>query len=146
MKRYIRSFAVTKREVQADLRAAARVVIEHLIKIFLYPHAQETGHWKREVAAALNDVPKMKGSNKLPKAKFILDSSWMAWEDVFDRKVEVVKEDMIEHPIDADVDVLYGAIDDYFNWISNELSQFGSISFTSIYREINYLQNKYFRR
>lgn len=91
MKRYIRSFAVTKREVQADLRAAAKVIIEHLIKIFLYPDAQEKGHWKREVAAALNDVPKMKGSNKLLKAKFILDSSWMAWEDIFDAKVAVVK-------------------------------------------------------
>ena len=144
MKRYIRSFAVTKREVQADLRAAARVIIEHLIKIFLYPDAQENNHWKREVAAALNAVPKMKNSNKLPKAKFILDSSWMAWEDIFYRKVEVVKEDMIEDPINVDVDILYGAIDEYFNWISNELSRFGLISYTSIYHEIEYLQNKYF--
>lgn len=146
MYRYIRSFAVTKREIQADLRAAARVIIEHLIKIFLYPDAQENSHWKREVAAALNDVPKMKNSNKLPKAKFILDSSWMAWEDIFDRKVEVVKEDIVEDPIDVDINILYSAVDEYFDWLSTELSQFGSVSYTSIYHEIGYLQDKYFKR
>ena len=144
MKRYIRSFAVTKREIQADLRASAKIVIEHLIKIFLYPDAQENNHWKREVAAALSDVPKMKGSSKLPKSKFILDSSWMAWEDLFDRKVKVVKEDMVEEAKPITTDKLYIAFDHYFKWISCELSQYGSVSYSSIYREIGYLQQTYF--
>ena len=121
-------------------------MIEHLIKIFLYPDAQENNHWRREVAAALNDVPKMKNSNKLPKAKFILDSSWMAWEDVFDRKVEVVKEDMVEDPIDISTDVLYAAVNEYFNWLSVELSTYSVVSNSDIYNEIDYLQNKYFKR
>lgn len=93
MKRYIRSFAVTKREIQADLRASAKIVIEHLIKIFLYPNAQENNHWKREVSGALKKVPKLKGSNKLQSPSFILQSSWVVWEDQFDRFVEVIKED-----------------------------------------------------
>lgn len=146
MKRYIRSFAVTKREVQADLRAAAKGVIEHLIKLFLYPDAQEKGHWKREVAAALNDVPKMRGSNKSPKAKFILDNSWMAWEDVFDAKVAVVKKNMSENPMDISTDVLYAAVNEYFNWLSVELSTYSVVSNSDIYDEIEYLQNKYFRK
>ena len=123
-----------------------KLVIKHLIKIFLYPVAQEQNHWKHEVAVALNDVPKMKNSNKLPKASFILDSSWMAWEDIFDRKVEVVKEDMIEQPASITTKDLYIAISEYFKWLSTELSRFGSVSYSSIYREIDCIQTRYFKK
>lgn len=146
MKIYIRSFALNKREIRSDLRAAADIVIEHLIKIFLYPRLQEQNHWKQEIAAALKKVPRLKNSNKFPDASFIVDSSWMVWEDQFDRFVEVVKEDMEENPNNSSTKKLYEAIDEYFNWISDKLSTFGAVSNKEIYNEIELLQNKYFRR
>lgn len=146
MKIYIRSFALNKREIRSDLRAAADVVIEHLIKIFLYPRLQEQNHWKQEIAAALKKVPRLKSSNKFPDASFIVDSSWMVWEDQFDRFVEVIKEEMKEMPESINNNILYDAIDEYFQWLSKELSKYGSVMSNNIYNEIDYLQNKYFRR
>ena len=53
---------------------------------------------------------------------------------------------MAENPMDRSTDVLYTAIDEYFNWISIELSTYSVVSNSEIYDEIDYLQNKYFRR
>ena len=146
MKLYVRSFAENKKDLHSYLSNRADVVIEHLIKIFLYPNAQEYNHWKQEVAAVLKKVPKLKNSNKLPSASFIVDSSWMVWEDQFDRFVEVVKEEMKELSENINNDTLYDAIDEYFEWLSKELSKYGSVVSDNIYHEIDYLQNKYFRR
>lgn len=146
MKIYIKSFALTKREIRSDLRAAADVVIEHLIKIFLYPSLQEQNHWKQEIAASFKKVPRLKNSNKFPDASFIVDSSWMVWEDQFDRFVEVIKEEMKEVPKSVNNDILYDAVDEYFRWLSKELSKYGIVRNDEIYQKLDYLQNKYFKR
>ena len=146
MKLYVRSFAETKKDMHRYLADRADVIIEHLIKIFLYPDVQECNHWKQEVAAVLKKVPKLKNSNEFPSAAFIVDNSWMVWEDQFDRSVEVTKLEMKEQPENIDNDTLYDAVNEYFHWLSKEISKYGSVVSNNIYNEIDFLQNKYFRR
>ena len=57
-------------------------VIDHLIKVFLWPDAQEQNHWKQEIWNFIRSVPKLKSSNKFPPYKKIRREIWNSYEDV----------------------------------------------------------------
>lgn len=52
---YVRAFADKKSQIKSDLRGATKVVMNHLIKVWLYPEVREQNHWKKEIAQTLND-------------------------------------------------------------------------------------------
>ena len=44
----VRSFADTRSQIRSDLRGVTKVVMNHLIKVWLYPNVQKQNHWKRK--------------------------------------------------------------------------------------------------
>ena len=138
MRLYIRAFADSQAEVYRDIRGKSSVVIEHLIKIFLYPNSINSNHWKIEVAGALSRVPKLKRIKRYPEAKNIMKYSWKIWEDsICDMISEIVKE--YGQPEHADFKSIYDKIHEYLAWISEELSKYGYVSNNKIYNEIQSL-------
>lgn len=144
MKLYIRSFAATNKAAQDYLIAKTPIVIDHLIKVFIYPDVQEQNHWKREIANTLNTVPVLKSSKRKPKSNFIFENTYEVWKETVLERTERIIYDMVEMPIEFDQNNLTSAIEEYFKWLSENLS-FGTLNFNRIYEEIDNLKLKYFR-
>lgn len=141
---YIQGFADSRQQIISDLKAGTGHVLRHLIKIFLYPNAQEQNHWKGEVARFLYNVPKTKSNKKYPSKLFIYNHTWNIYEDNFDRWVDAVIGDMKEIPTSYDIGSLYNACEEYFSWLSEELSKYGIIKYDDAYSEIEEIRNNYF--
>lgn len=73
---HISGFADSRNQIKTELRSVTKIVMNHLIKVFLYPNVQEQTHWKREIAQSLNDIAKQKGKNRFTTAKFLLQNTW----------------------------------------------------------------------
>ena len=144
MKLYIKSFAATNKAAQNYLIDKTPIVIDHLIKVFLYPDVQEQNHWKREIANTLNTVPVLKSSKRKPKSNFIFENTYEVWEETVLERTERIIYDMVETPIEFDKNNLTSAIEEYFKWLSQNLS-FGTLNFNRIYEEIDNLKLKYFK-
>lgn len=140
MKIYIQSFAETQQEIHRYLVSRADVVIEHLIKIFLYPERQEVSHWKQEVAATLNRVYKLKSDNKYPSKDWILENSWNVLDDIIRDSIVPIEEDY-GHSSNDNFYNIYNKIYSYFDWLSGELSKTDRVSNTRIYDKIDELKS-----
>ena len=57
---HISGFADSRNQIKTELRSVTKIVMNHLIKVFLYPNVQEQTHWKREIAQSLNDIAKQR--------------------------------------------------------------------------------------
>lgn len=141
---YVKAFADKKSQLKSDLRGATKVVMNHLIKVWLYPKVREQNHWKKEVAQTLNDIPKLKSTNKYPKFEFLIENTFNVYEDTLDRRAEVIIENIDETPILFEFNNLYNAIEEYFSWICTELSRFGIVRYNDVYSKIEELRLKYF--
>lgn len=140
---YVRAFADKKSQIKSDLRGATKVVMNHLIKVWLYPEVREQNHWKQEIAQTLNDLPKLKGTNKYPKFEFLIENTFNVYEDTLERRAEVIIESIEESPILFEFNNLYSAIEEYFVWICTELSKSGIVRYNDIYLKIEELRSKY---
>lgn len=138
---YVRGFADSRSQIKSDLRGATKVVMNHLIKIWLYPNVQEQNHWKKEVAQSLNDVPKLKGKNRYPNYKFLMDNTWKIYEDGLYDRIQVIVDSIAETPIQFDIDDIYSAVHRYFQWICEELSNRGIVKYSEIYNQIEIIRN-----
>ena len=82
-----------KSDIAAYIEEGTQEIILHLIKLYMYPESNNVHHWRREVANFLNNVPRMKGSNKYPSAQFILKNSWSVNADKFEVWYNIVRDD-----------------------------------------------------
>ena len=88
MKIYVRNmqdilgFSRRKSDIAAMIEENTREIIQHLIKLWLYSDAETCNHWKQEVYGFLYQVPRLKGSNKFPSKKFILNNTIVINADV----------------------------------------------------------------
>lgn len=142
---YVRSFADTRSQIKSYLRGATKVVMNHLIKVWLYPEVQEQNHWKKEIAQALNDIPKVKGKNKYPDYRFLIQNTWNVYEDSLEDRVDVIISSMKEDPTPFDFENIYRAMSDYFDWICFRLSEKGIVRYSDIYDEIEEIRMIYFK-
>lgn len=137
-------FSRPNREIYEDLHSKAEVVAIHLIKLFLWPYVREVGHWKKEVYAAISRISKLKSSNRRPKPEEIVKHTWGVVNDSIEdwtiALIRIMKEDPIPHELEA-VD---SAIREYFEWLADLLSSTGMVGSNEVFKEVDYLQNKYF--
>lgn len=144
MKFYIKAFAMSKSNIKQHLINKSPTVMEHLIKVWLYPDVVEQNHWKHEIATALNTIPVLKSKHRRPDSEFIYTYTFDAWKETIPDFIERVCEDMAELPISYNISDVYDAESDYFSWLSDRLSS-GSVSNQSIYSEIETIRNRYFK-
>ena len=127
------------------------VIVEHIFKLLLMSNHESYNHWKREIANQLNEVRKLKGSNKLPKKEQIFEWSY---EDISDQLNDV---NFVQNRIDNiiydygedsviynwDVENFMIKLNDicysYFDWLADELSKTGYVANSKIYQKLDEL-------
>lgn len=134
MKRYVYAMSKSKSDLGDYFESRTRPVIEHLIKLYLYPGHESTIHWRREVANFLNSTDTLKGSHKLPTARFILHNTidvHLPFIQSYARQVVYEYGGSSYWP--AELDALSTNIKNYFVWIANRLSKEPQVSYPEIY-------------
>ena len=143
---YIRAMSEAQAEVYRRVSDQAVRIVEHVIKLLEYPNAQEYNHWKQEIQAFLNEVPKLRGSNKFPKSKLIYKGLTRS-NDVIDKLIgRAHRKYKDKTPLFLDNDVILAAVEEYQHWLSEMLSREGIIDSDDIYTELDYIVNKYSRK
>lgn len=137
MKRYMYSMSKSKSDLGDYFESATRPIIEHLIKLYLYPDNASVNHWRREVAKFLNSSDTLKGSHKLPSAKFIVDNTFKVHQHFIPGYMKQILYLYRRHTADIDalnhIDAITQQICKYFEWIANKLSHEAQIPFPEIY-------------
>lgn len=140
MFRYIRAMASSRLLLQTKLNAKSEQVVEHLVKIAMFPKSSTIPHWKQEIFAFLHSVDRQKSNHKYPSEKFIYESI-STMNDILDSYVDYVRdcegEQMPLYPTD---DSLLNYISGYQRWIAKELSTKGRISKDACYSKIDELK------
>lgn len=138
-------FTDTNQEIKRKIHDSSDHIMEHLIKIWIFPNHDTVDHWKREVVGFLNKVPKTKNSKKYPSKEFILKNSWNVYEDILDNIIiSAIDEVEDATPIWFDESDIYKGIFEYFDWLSDELSTKGIILRQDAYAKIEEIGDKLF--
>lgn len=132
MKKYIYAMSKSKRDVSADLEQGCDELILHLIKLRMYPDAQECNHWRKEVAEKLHRVDSFKGSHKLPNVAFIMQNTFDVHEHRIPKYIHIAEVDYDYDSVSFDRGILIDDIRDYFEWVANELQADGRIAYADI--------------
>lgn len=136
-------FALSRcnQDVFSKLADKSETLIDHLIKVFLYPNAFEVSHWKQEVWTTLNRVPKLKSNNKFPTYQQIMKSIWNSYEDIIPNLVDLWISEINEIPMKLSYENIHSAIHQYMNWAAYELSTKGIVTSKSVYKIIESIQS-----
>lgn len=127
MKRYICAMSKAQRAIYNEVEAASKQIDKHIIKLLLYPEAQEYNHWKREIVKFLQDVDLLKGRNKWPSKKLLL-KALETHNDILDTYRWQVQNDERElTPRNVNPSVIKRSIETYQVWLATELSMNGAI-------------------
>ena len=147
MKIYVRNtqdilgFSHRKSDIAAMIEENTREIIQHLIKLWLYPDAETCNHWKQEVYGFLYRVPRLKGSNKFPSKKFILKNTIDVNRQNITSLLRIVLADY-GHSY-AQCRQRYATmqthIEYYFEWLAEELSKHGKVARKSVYSKLSEL-------
>ena len=142
---YIRAFSRSRTDVLNKLADNSEHVIDHLIKVFLWPDVQEQAKWKEEIWNFIRSVPKLKSSNKFPSYKQIKNEIWNSYEDVIYEHIGLWIDEISEEHIPFDYEDVYHAIEEYMTWLANTLSEKGVVRSSEVYSKIEDLRLKYFK-
>lgn len=138
---YIRSMAEAKNKIYNKLTAKAPEINKHIIKLILFPNHTAYNHWKQEIYSFANQVQFVKGKNKFPKEKFILECLSIA-NDQTERYIDwIVKEYKDSTPEYAYPGQIQSAIEEYQKWVAHELSTQGFIVSYDAYDKLDEIVN-----
>ena len=139
MYRYVIGMSDKRSEIRNQLKYSGEQVALHLIKLAIYPDAQERNHWKQEVYAFLHKVPKFKKTNKWPEQEFIFEAL-SVYDDVVDNLVlEVYDDEESLTPSEVPTKKLEDMLVTYHAWAAHELSKNGILRRQEVYDKIDEL-------
>lgn len=147
MKIYIRNtqdifgFANRKSDIAAMIEENTRELIQHLIKLWIFPDAKDCNHWKQEVYNFLYRVPRLKRSNKFPSKKFILNNTIVVNKDNIAALLRIVITDYKNQYEQKKSE--YSTMEEhillYFDWLAEELSINGKVARNDVYAKLSEL-------
>ena len=118
-------------EMKASLEDHTRPIIEHILKLYLYPNCSTTDHWKTEVYSAIHEVFRLKTNNKFPSPKFILDNTIKINESIIPAMYRQVKLEYQDESLairsGANVREAQNLVFEYFTWLADALQPTGKI-------------------
>lgn len=128
-----------KQTIKLKLANCAEQLTDHLIKLYLFPNTDYVTHWRKEVWNFLNKVPRFSYNNKRPSSKFIYDIISGYVDDAENLMYTTMSEYDAHVPQRFDPDELEAMLSDYFEWLSNELSENGSTTSSKVYDKLKEL-------
>lgn len=145
---YLTELADSKQQIRNDIVHEENNIIEHLLKCFLYKNSTgDYNHWKKEIYSFLNRIPKLRGSNKFPShnilKKFTIDRFGDVLKDWIPHDIRAMVVDGYPKIEDYNIEELYNAIIDYYEWLIKELSSNGKVENIQVYNKIDELTNKF---
>lgn len=95
-----------------------------LAQLYLFHHGNRV-HWRKEVWEKFSRVYTLKGNGKLPSADFIFQNSWGRNKNNVQNALDYAldKEDQYDPQQSATFDEFYQIVEDYFLWLSDQLSR-----------------------
>ena len=134
--------------IKQDLRSCSKNLRVHLILIYLFRDDINVNHWLNEVFGSCHDVSKCKHNNKYPKPEFIYESLWRYWEDTFDDNIlseidYVLVKENLDVEVSFNFDNLHNFLNDYFKWLSEQLSRNGNVRLSEVKSYVKELLSRY---
>ena len=134
--------ALPRREISAKLDETTRTVIQHIIKVLLFPKSPKVPDWKQEVYDGLHNVSLIKGTNRLPSDRFILKNTIERYKQFIPVwQYNIVTDYYIIHgyPVEIPYDHLEKKIKSYYQWLAGQLTVFGDVARTDVYDKLKSL-------
>lgn len=130
---YIYCFSRNKSEIEYNLHNKAEGVHEHLLRCFMYPNHESFNHWCNEIYSFISRIQKLKGSNKLPSARWIFNNTCKVVNDRTEQKViHVIEQDYGPQESNYSAHQIAHMIELYFLWLSIQLSTVGVVSKSNV--------------
>lgn len=143
MKIYIFAMSEYQKEIYRKLTSASEQIDEHIIRLLLFPNCRYQEHWKDEIYAFLSRIERLKGKNKWPKAKFIKEALEVH-NDILQSYIYFVTDVESQFtPVNVELDVIESAINEYQDWISEELSKNGYVRLSEVHTKLDEILKKY---
>lgn len=134
---YIRAMSEYQSKIYDNITSKVGQIDRHIIRLVLYPHAQEVLHWKTEVMSFLCDIDKQKNTKKYPKKSFILKALQIKNDMLDALRYQVEHTETELSPIDVSNEQILDAVTEYQNWLATELSTRGVILPTEAYKVLS---------
>lgn len=129
------------KDTMNKLEDVSSEVMEHFIKLMIFPYSRNCNHWKQEIAAFLHKVPVLKSSKKYPSYDEIMKHIYYAWADATTNWIDQM---VIDYPNEKILPVTYEVVSEcmyiYFDWLSRELSKSGLVAKQRIYDKLDEIQ------
>ena len=138
---YIRAMSEAQAEVYRKITDATPKIVEHFVKLTLYPNSRDCNHWKQEIYNFLNSVPKLRNNNKWPKAKLII-KALSIYNDSIDNFIERATEDYGSQQSSLTLNEIESWLKDYENWLADKLSEKGFVRSVDVYAKLDEMLNK----
>ena len=142
MKRYIKSiYAMSKpkTEVEMKLWHDSGNILRHIVLYLCSDNEELKKHWSNEIFNFINNVPRLKGSNKFPSAQLIYDNTYKVWYDSVDAGMpKLFKSENLPYDKQKCDEATIRA-EKYFIWLANELSINGFITRQDCYNVLESL-------
>ena len=140
------------KEICDNINNHLRVVKVHLILCFIFgdneKYKENLDHWVSEIAAAVTEVPYVKGKNKFPTYKQLKQRCLNTWSDSYDVKINgfvniaCSQEHITDIPEYNGQSLVYCTIK-YYEWLLQNLSDKGYVDNTEVKNEIEKLMDEY---
>ncbi|MDR1775502.1 MAG: hypothetical protein LBS17_03480 [Actinomycetes bacterium] len=112
------SMSTPRRVIKKKFYAKAGVVIEHLLKLALFPGVQSSGKWKQSIYAAIYHLALDKG-NRLPSYEFMYDE--VELKKCFDSVPREYEYGGVTKRV-TNWDNAFELVKGYFDWLTTELA------------------------
>lgn len=148
MKVYITAQALQKHEIETRLATQMSEIIEHMLKLYLMPNHSARNHWESEIYAFVHNVEKLKQTKKYPTKEQIYSWTYKKVQDLVNDEdwMAIAIEDICEQygiKLTVSVNCVMHELDkiciDYFNWLSNNLSERGRATSREVYQKLDEL-------
>lgn len=131
------------RDVMKKAEEKAPELMEHFIKLMIFPNSKTCNHWKQEIAAFIHSAPRLKNSKKFPKHKDLMQVLYYVWEDSTDTWISELCIDFPdEYVLPVSYETVHKCMFEYFDWLCDKLSKNGLVAKQSIYDKLDELQEK----
>lgn len=140
MKRMILGMSMKRKDLAAWIDNHTFPTMVALAQLYLFPYGPRV-HWRKEVWEKLSKVYRLKKTNKLPDAQFILESSWGLNKHNVNNALRYAqdKEENYDVRDGATYDEFYQIVEDYFIWVADKLSQNETLDLREVKEELDSL-------
>lgn len=139
MKKYIYAMSIKRSDLGDWIDNHTFQVMVALAQLYLFPTGNRV-HWHKEVWEKFSRMYRLKHSNKLPNADFILHNSWGKNKHNVNNALNyaIDKEDSYTSRFYT-YGEFYQIVEDYFMWLASQLSQNETLRLSDVKEELDSL-------